>query len=73
MKKYLKIMSLAVVIMATVSSCELNKYPYDSIEQSQSFQTIKDATTLDNGLYGNLRARVYGYLLHIHRMYRPIS
>ena len=60
MKKFVKIMSLAVVVMAAVTSCDLNKYPYDSVEQSQSFKTIKDATTLDNGLYGNLRARLNG-------------
>lgn len=60
MKKTIKIMSLAVVLMTIVTSCELSKYPFDSIEQSQAFHTIKDATTLDNGLYGNLRARVLG-------------
>jgi hypothetical protein len=60
MKKYLKIMSLAVVIMTTILSCDLNKYPYDSIEQSQAFQSVKDATTFDNGLYAYLRGRVYG-------------
>lgn len=60
MKKYLKIMSLAVVILATVSSCNLSKFPYDSIETSQAFSSVKDATTLDNGLYALLRSRVYG-------------
>jgi hypothetical protein len=60
MKNTLKIVSLAILILTAMSSCDLNKYPFDSIEQSQSFQTIKDATTLDNGLYGNLRSRVYG-------------
>ena len=60
MKKYLKIMSLAVVLIATVSSCDLNKYPFDSIETSQAFSSVKDATTLDNGLYALLRGRVYG-------------
>jgi hypothetical protein len=60
MKKYLKIMSLAVVLIATVSSCDLNKYPFDSIDTSQSFSSVKDATTLNTGLYANMRNRLYG-------------
>ena len=60
MKKYLKIMSLAVVIITAVTSCDLNKYPYDSIDQSLAFSTVLDANSQDNGLYGNLRSRVYG-------------
>lgn len=60
MKNILKIMSLATVIAVMSVSCDLNRYPYDSIEQSQSFQTVKDATTLNNGLYSNFRTRVYG-------------
>ena len=63
MKRYLKIMSLAVVILTTVSSCDLNKYPFDSIEQSQAFQTVKDATTFDNGLYNLFRGRQYGIFM----------
>ena len=60
MKNTLRIMLLAVILIAAMTSCKLDKYPFDSIEQSQAFQTVKDATTLDNGLYGNLRARVNG-------------
>lgn len=63
MKKYLKIMSLAVVILTTVSSCDLNKYPFDSIETSQAFKTVKDATTFDNGMYATLRGRLYGIFM----------
>jgi len=60
MKNIFKTLSLATVVSASVVSCNLDKYPYDSIEQSQSFQTIKDATTLNTGLYTLLRNRVYG-------------
>ena len=52
--------SLVVVLMMLISSCNLNKFPFDSIEQSQSFKTIKDATTLNNGLYASLRGDIYG-------------
>ena len=60
MKKLFKILSLAVVFALSATSCDLDRYPYDSIEQSQSFQTIKDATSLNTGLYAILRGRVYG-------------
>jgi hypothetical protein len=60
MKNKIKIMSLTIVMIVTMVSCDLNRYPYDSIEQSQSFQTLKDATTLNNGLYSMLRGRSYG-------------
>ena len=60
MKKIVKIMSLAVVLIVTVSSCDLNKYPNDSIEQSQAMKSIKDATALNNGLYAKLRLNVGG-------------
>ncbi|MFC6859886.1 RagB/SusD family nutrient uptake outer membrane protein [Zunongwangia atlantica] len=39
---------------------DLERFPYDAIEQSQSFQTINDAATWNNGLYANLRGVVYG-------------
>lgn len=60
MKNIIKILSLALLIAVATVSCDLNRYPYDSIEQSQSFMTMKDAATLNNGLYSSLRARVYG-------------
>ena len=51
---------MAAVIGIAAFSCELDKYPYDAIEQSQSFSTINDAKSLRNGLYANLRGRLYG-------------
>ncbi len=63
MKNIIKILSLTLVIAVTLVSCDLNRYPYDAIEQSQSFKTMKDAQTLNNGLYASLRARVYGLFM----------
>jgi hypothetical protein len=63
MKNKIKLLSLAVVSALVMVSCDLNRYPYDQIEQSQSFQTIKDATTFNNGLYSTLRGRVYGLFM----------
>lgn len=60
MKNIFRIWSLATIVAASVTSCDLDRFPYDSIEQSQSFQTVKDATSLNNGLYSVLKGRVYG-------------
>ena len=60
MKNTIKILSLTALIALLSVSCDLNRFPYDAIEQSQAFQTIKDAATLNNGLYSSFRARVYG-------------
>jgi hypothetical protein len=60
MKNIIKILSLTAVIAFTSVSCELNRYPFNAIEQSQAFMTLKDATTLNNGLYASFRGVVYG-------------
>lgn len=60
MKSIIKILSLTLVIAVTTVSCDLNRYPYDAIEQSQAFMTLKDAATFNNGTYSSLRGRVYG-------------
>ncbi|MDN3596369.1 RagB/SusD family nutrient uptake outer membrane protein [Zunongwangia endophytica] len=39
---------------------DLERFPYDAIEQSQSFQTINDAETWNTGMYATLRGNVYG-------------
>jgi hypothetical protein len=51
---------MTVVIAVISVSCELNRYPYSAIEQSQAFKTLKDAGTLNNGLYASFRGVVYG-------------
>lgn len=49
-----------ILILFTAVSCDLDKYPFDQIEQSQAFQTVDDAAALRNGLYANLRGRLHG-------------
>lgn len=39
---------------------DLDRFPHSSIEQSQSFETLEDASTWNTGMYGLLRGRVYG-------------
>jgi starch-binding outer membrane protein, SusD/RagB family len=62
MKKTHIIYTLATASLFTLGACtkELDKFPVDSIETSQSFKTIKDAKTWNSGLYGNLRGNLYG-------------
>jgi starch-binding outer membrane protein, SusD/RagB family len=59
MKNIIKYITV-VVIMITAFSCDLDRYPYNAIEQSQSFKTVADAGAIRNGLYANLRGRLYG-------------
>lgn len=50
------------LMMLSLAACtkELDKVPFSDIELSQSFQTVKDAKTWNQGLYANFRGRVYG-------------
>jgi hypothetical protein len=57
--KKINIIVLSLFLIG-LSACDLNRYPFNTIEQSQAFQTVKDATTLDNAFYSQLRGRVYG-------------
>lgn len=43
-----------------ITSCDLERFPSNSIELSQSFQTVKDAKSYSNGLYANFRSVNYG-------------
>ncbi len=49
-----------ILILFTAVSCDLDRYPFNQIEQSQAFQTVDDADALRNGLYANLRGRLHG-------------
>lgn len=60
MKKIIRLTFLTALFMIAAVSCDLDRYPFDSIEQSQAFQTVDDARTLTNGLYAQLRGRVHG-------------
>jgi len=53
---------LAFSALLSLGACQkkLDLFPNDSIELSQSFKTVKDATGWNNGLYSDLRTRIYG-------------
>src|SRR5688572_20250077 len=51
---------LLVVALASCSKDRLDKTPYSSIALTEAFETVKDASTWNRGLYSNLRARVGG-------------
>ncbi len=57
MKKIILYLFLTIV---TVYSCEIERFPYGQLEQSQAFKTMNDAKALNNGLYILLRNRIYG-------------
>lgn len=60
MKNIFKILTIATVLTVPFTSCKLDRYPYDSIEQSQSFKTITDAKSYENGMYSSFRGVQYG-------------
>lgn len=62
MKNLIKYIAAVLLTVATVS-CDLDKYPYNAIEQSQAFKTLADAGTVRNGMYGNMRARQHGIFM----------
>jgi starch-binding outer membrane protein, SusD/RagB family len=63
MKRILKITTVVVALGLGTISCELDMYPSNAIEQSQAFQTVKDAQTLNNGMYAQLRSRSHGLFM----------
>lgn len=62
--KKLKIKNIILLplLLVAIISCndDLDKFPSDGIEQSQSFKTIGDAYNWDNGIFTSFRSRVYG-------------
>lgn len=54
------ILGLTVVLGMAACKKQLDLNPYNTIALSQSFQTITDATSWDNGFYSSLRGNVYG-------------
>lgn len=56
----IKIFCLTAIVCLIAVSCELDKFPYDQIEQTQAFKTMKDADALRNGMYSQLRGRFDG-------------
>ena len=60
MNTFKNILKCLLVSLAFVGCDDLERFPYDSIEQTQSFQTVADAATWNTGLYASLRGVVYG-------------
>lgn len=62
MKKSIKNIAGLSIALLGFAACQkkLDLYPYNTIETSQSFQSVKDATAWNNGLYADFRGRVYG-------------
>ena len=60
MNIFKNIIKCLLVSVALVGCDDLERFPYDSIEQTQSFQTVGDAATWNTGLYASLRGNVYG-------------
>jgi hypothetical protein len=50
------------MVLLVLASCtkQLEKNPYNVIALSESFKSVKDAKTWNNGVYSFLRGRVYG-------------
>lgn len=63
MKKIFQLILAAVVFSVATVSCELERFPYDQIEQTQAFQTMSDAATINNGMYAQMRARMHGIFM----------
>ncbi|PUV21731.1 RagB/SusD family nutrient uptake outer membrane protein [Sphingobacterium athyrii] len=52
---------LGIILLGTVvQSCNIDKFPQDKIELSQSFQTVEDAKNWDNATFSFFRSRSYG-------------
>jgi starch-binding outer membrane protein, SusD/RagB family len=56
-----------LIIALSLESCVKNvdKFPFNSIETSQSFLTLKDAKAWNVGLYARLRGNLYGSFMFI--------
>lgn len=64
MKKIYMLLFVLATLMLTIPSCDLEKYPYSDIEQSQSIKSLQDAKSLNNGLYAFLRNCSYGIFMY---------
>ena len=60
MKKIFRILLVAAVFAVAAVSCDVERLPKDVIESREAFQTVQDAQNMNNGLYAQLRSRIYG-------------
>lgn len=54
------ILYIIAFLSVTFTGCDLDYFPHDKIEQSQSFQTLKDAQSWNKGVYAYFRGRQSG-------------
>lgn len=59
MNKIFKL-TVFILVVGAMFSCDMDRFPYSSIAQNQSMQSIKDAKSWDNGTYTFFRGRQYG-------------
>ncbi len=56
-----RVYTLIICLLALgLSSCDLDRSPYDAIATKDAFKTVDDATAFNTGMYSYLRNRVYG-------------
>ncbi|MFZ4862562.1 RagB/SusD family nutrient uptake outer membrane protein [Sphingobacterium sp. Mn56C] len=58
--KIFKYIIAGLFLSTTIQSCNLDKFPEDSIERSNSFEKLSDAEKWTNNFYAQLRGRIYG-------------
>ncbi len=58
MKKILNFST--IILLVLLFSCDMDRFPEDDIALGNSFQTIDDATSWNNGMLASFRARQYG-------------
>lgn len=63
MKKIFRFSLIAIFFALVPMSCDVEKFPYNAIEQTQAFRTMTDAETLNNGMYAQLKNRIYGLFM----------
>lgn len=61
--KIIKYIALGLISVSTLNSCDLDLYPYNVIETSQSFNSVSDAKNWASRIHADLRGRVYGHYI----------
>lgn len=63
MKKIFNIFMIVGFAVFFTVSCDVERFPYNAIEQTEAFRTMTDAETIRNGMYAQLKSRVYGLFM----------
>lgn len=64
MRNIFKTVLLSSTLALTVSSCELDQFPNDSISSETAWQTVDDAIKFRNGIYSYFKSINGGYLMY---------